>query len=114
MRRYVGTVTLRNEHEVYETVDNYIIESPMGKGGNISKRVFNKNPINTFHEFLKKSEYTVEEVATKIKNSPYHNLLRYQYGHKQNFEIQDILICIVAIGKGSYRKEGRKYYYKIS
>ena len=113
MKRFVGTVTLRYEHNVYETTTNYIIESPIGESGQIHTREYPKNRINIIRNLLGRSELSVDQAVKRIEKSPHKNLLQYQYGPKKNNEVQDILICLVAIGKSSCSIEGTMFIFKI-
>jgi hypothetical protein len=113
MKRFIGTVTLRNDHNVYETTTNYIIESPIGESGQINSREYPKNKINIIRNYLRGSELSVDGAAKRMEKSPYDKLLQFQYGPRRNGEIQDILVCLVAIGKGTLSIDNVNYFYKI-
>jgi len=112
-RRFIETVTLLNKHNVYGTTANYIIESTIGENGQLSTREYPMNKINIIRNLLKGSELSVDEAVQRIEKSPHKKILQNQYGPKKNNEVQDILICLVAIGKSTCNIEGSRYVFKV-
>ena len=113
IKELVGTVTLLNEHTVFETTTKYFIESPIGENGQIIKREYPKNRVNIIRNLLRRKELSVDQAVKRIEKSPHNNLLNYRYEPKKNNEVQDILICLVAVGKSNCSIEGARFIFKI-
>ena len=113
MNRTIGSVELRHKHEVYETKDNYYVHSPKGSEGDIVVKKYRKEIIEAFHGLFHGRNLSREEAQNMIASSELKRFLKYQYGHLQQYEVQDILVCLVVTGRGNYHKEGKKYIYEI-
>ena len=110
--RHISTIKLRNEHDIYVGVDTYIIESQMGKSDVKSKKPIKKEIVEIFRDLFKGKRMSIKEAVGIIESYEYNKYLN-TYGWKKRFEVQDILLCIIAEGWGNVEKEGRKYIYEI-
>jgi len=113
MKEHLGSIQLRNEHKIFFDGVNYFVESPVGKSGEIIVKTHSKQKIDEFANFLQGMNVSVEEATNHIMRSQYVDLLNYQYGYKAGYEVQDILLCIIASGRGKHSKKGREYRYEF-
>ncbi len=112
MLKHLTTIKLRNEYCIYEENDSYIVEGPIGKSGEISRRTISKEIVNMFLDIFKGRKISISEAINIINSKGYDQYLETT-GWKQKYEVQAILLCMVAKGHGQITKEGKKYVYEI-
>jgi len=110
--RYITTVKLKKEHDIYTNGENFILKSPIGKSGEISERIVEIEKVKIFLDLFRGKRITIEEAIDIIKSYEYEKYLN-TYDWKQQFEVRNILLCIVVQGYGRFEKCGRKYIFEI-
>jgi hypothetical protein len=110
--RHISKIKLRNEYDIYVDEDTYIVESPIGKSDEKSHRIIKKEIVEIFRDLFKGERISIKEAIEIIKSHKYNKYLN-TYGWKKSFEVEKILLCIIAAGGGNIEKEGRKYIYEI-
>ncbi len=111
MRQYIGKVTLIGTRFIYKYDDVYEIEYT--KNENTMIRKIENSFIQHVYKISKGKVLDVKKAIQLLNTSPKEISLPYEYGHKQQYYIQDILIVLVAIGCAIISKEGQKYIYTI-
>lgn len=109
--KLIGKIKLRNEYEVYKEMNTIVIRNKIGKGTDISERRVEIKLIEKVYDILKNKSISIKEACSILKR--YRLGFKYSYGYKFQFEVQDILISLVALDRGTLRKEDRKYVYSI-
>lgn len=112
-KKYLGTVILRNKHEVYKSeIPKLYIIREIGPRQVYESSVSHDNVL-ALYEAFKGKVVTVDDVLVEIEKGLVRRLSLRYYGYKRRYEIQDILIVLCALGLANMEKEGRRYVYQI-
>lgn len=107
---HLATIKLRNNYEIYKDKDNFIIESPIGKTGEVSKSVIKGDKIEIFLTIFQGKKASINEALKIIGKQGYGKYL-HTYGWKQRFEVEKILLCLVAAVHGRVEKKDKEYIF---
>ncbi|MGI9862669.1 hypothetical protein SDD30_14920 [Moorella naiadis] len=113
--RCLGSVTLRNNYEVYEAanIPSTFILRQYSKSQVFEELVSGKN-VEMMYKLLKGRIVTIDEVMMEIEQNPVPGLSFYSYQEwKRRYEIQDILIVLCVLGLASVEKQGRGFIYWV-
>ena len=116
----IGIVKLRQEHTVYKVGKNFVIRYThrIGEMLETYETVMKINKVerflNIFRDIFGNKKFTIEEAKKMIeKTHRYEKYLDTYRGKKRKYEVENILICIVAVGSGEVEKHGRGWVFKI-
>ena len=112
MSEFLKTIELRNRRDIYRDGSEFLIVQKDRRGREYSQSI---PPFVVDYLFPQlKGKRVIREDAQEILepkaaefNLPYH------YGHQLGYYAQDVLLVLVALGKATMTKEGRRYLYSI-
>jgi hypothetical protein len=111
---YLGSITLRNKRKIYKTSAGFKVVT-IDRHSEEYHRVFKKSDISFLREILKNKSVTVKEAVELVSDYIESGEIdiKYEYGHKLQYYIQDMILILVVIYKYNYRKNGNEYTYSI-
>jgi hypothetical protein len=104
---------LRSNYFVYSDENGYFCSNVSNKGVEYSYYYSNEQIENSYDD-IKGKMITNKEAANILSRRAIEEQWRYFYGYQLDFEVQRILLILVAQGRAKYEKIGRNYVYKIS
>ena len=107
----IGTVTLRKEYYVERCKDVFRVRSDTPERAEFGQEV-EGSVMRYVAKALEGQTVTVDEAQEVLRNSELQ--LPYQYGHKQRYYAQNVLVALVADGKASHTKVGRRFEYHLA
>jgi hypothetical protein len=113
--KFIGQVELRNHRRVYYQNDSYRVEqiNPTREQVTYSYDIPDK-AVDYLYNQLNGCIVTPEEASTVLKPVAKNLNLPFTCGHKLDYYAQEVLVVLVALGKASLSKEGRRYFYTIA
>ena len=115
MIKFIGEVELRNSRRVYYQEDSYRVEqiNPNREQVTYSDDIPDK-AVEYLYNQLKGCKVTPKDASTVLQAVAKNFNLPYNYGHKLDYYAQEVLVVLVALGKVSLSKDGRRYFYTIA
>lgn len=115
--QFIGEVRLRNGRKVYfdERRRCFIVKmEPRRRGEAYETEVLPEN-VEILKKAFRSQEVSVGQVLDAVARGEVRGLsLRTNdYGYKRQYELQDILIVLAALGDAQVSKQGREYIYDI-
>lgn len=111
MRELLGSVTLRNQRNVYLDGRSYLVEQ-IGRGQLYTVQVA-RAVVDHLQSVLAGRVVTVEDAAAELEPIAERFRLPYTYGHKLQFYVQDALVVMVARGTADFEQVGRRFLYTV-
>ncbi len=112
---FIGTLNLRNLRQVYQSrteADHYIVRQ-ISKNQVYEARV-SKHNVETLADHLQWKRVAVDDVDDMVEDGDIDGLnLRFPYGYKRGYELQEILVVMCVLGLARMEKEGNGFRYFV-
>lgn len=112
MATYIGAVTLRNEHPIFESTSGYFVDN-VDRNGTVHRVEVPTQAVEFLQEAFTESIVTVDDAFIELEPVAEAFNLPYTYGHKLRFYAQSVLLVLVARGDAACEKRSHTYYYTI-
>ena len=112
MKKAIGRVTLRNEYQVYEDGDSYVVAGENARGQRYECEV-RREAVSYLRDKMSGRRVTAEQAGTTLKPVAERFKLPYTYGDRMRYSGQYVLVAAVALGHATVEKEGRTFVYSV-
>ena len=111
---FIGEVKLRNLHEIFKQKNQFIIRTRRRKEpSQVYESSYDEKVVMKLKRKYSGKSVSVDDVLADIDDQKFSINLRYEYGYKRRFEVQDLLVILCGSGFATITKEGRKYIYEV-
>lgn len=111
MRQPIGEVELRNTYRVYRDGRRYIVEADNGR----QQFVYHvpRRTVDRFYAMINGQTVTVNDLLAREQLLRHRGLELESYsgGYKLRYELQNLLVILVALGHATLEKHGREFVY---
>jgi hypothetical protein len=111
-REFVGSLELRNPRNVFRDGDWYFVEATDRNGKAYTERI-PLAAVARVSDALKGRTAVVEDAVGVVSECASELSLPYTHGYKLHYYAQDILLVLVATGRASLKRKGRRFHYRI-
>ncbi len=108
----LGEITLRNKHRIYGDGQGFRVVSCKEYGIEHVQVIPSQN-IDRLMELSHGRTVTAPQAASLFGACCGDLDLPYTYGYKLQYYVQEMLLVLVATGKATMSKKGRRYVYHI-
>lgn len=112
MIKFIGQVELRNSRRVYYQEDSYRVEQ-INQKKTYSCDIPDK-AVEYLYNKLKGHKVTPKDASTVLDPVAKNFNLPYTDDWQLDYYAQEALVVLLALGKASLSKEGRRYFYTIT
>jgi hypothetical protein len=112
--KHIGKVKLLTTYKIYQHNNKYIIRSTSRNDpSNVYEKSYNHSVIMKLKKKYSGQSISVNDIIDDIENQRFSIKLQNKYGHKQRYEIQNILVILCGLKLASRKKKGRQYIYEV-
>ena len=113
MKTFLGEVTLqRRTYRVYDTANGYTCEST-NKQGDGKVHELPVEVIEHAASVLAGTQWAVKDAELALQAAATRDRWKYTYGHQYHYMVQDVLVVMVATGRATVEKDGKKFVYDV-
>lgn len=112
LKKLLGQISLRNDYEVYEDGNAYVVTGENRRGQRYECRVL-PEAVSYLCRRLQGQRVTAEQAGKAVEPVAERFKLPYTYGDKLRYSGQYVLVAAVALGRATVVKEGRSYVYSV-
>lgn len=107
----LGSIELRNKYTVYADGNIYRVVSTNGRQQFAS--IVSRHNVDILANALKGQSVSVDDVLDRIERGTIKDLTLNSRGYKIRYEVQYLLLSLVARGDATVERDGRKFVYHL-
>lgn len=112
MKRLLSRVQLRNQRVVYRSHDGFTVVQ-IDRHGTEHAQFIPESVVEYLAERLRGDDVSVEDAFDLLQPVASQLDLPYTHSHKLHYYAQEALVALVAAGRASLEKRGRRFVYRM-